>query len=153
MTLFSKDRATGEHAATAKEKRLKSLGEADKEDESVGEQSHPCDSSDSSSLRKGKKRKAGDVFVDELSSIKEGLDNVAQALREGNAIVERGRARVYSPQEVFDELTRLGFTSIERRRAYKFLNAKQSRVQELFGCPLEERKEYLMDMLEDEREN
>ncbi|KAL2901082.1 L10-interacting MYB domain-containing protein [Bienertia sinuspersici] len=152
LKLFSKDRATGELATTAKEKKLKAMGESsvDNQEESVGELPRPSESSDSSNVSKGKKRKAGEMFMDELSSIKEGLDNVAQALREGNLIMERGRAQVYSPQEVFDELTRMEFDSINRRKAYRFLSAKQSRIRELFGCPSEERKAYLMEMMFEE---
>ncbi|KAL2937638.1 DNA polymerase [Bienertia sinuspersici] len=59
------------------------------------------------------------MFMDELSCIKEGLDNVAQALRE----------------EVFDELTRMKFDSTNHRKAYRFLSAKQSRIRGKKGLP------------------
>ena len=135
MKLFSKDRATGEISGTAKEKKMKAMDESsfEKKDESLGE-AQPSDSADSSN-QKGKKRKSEEVFQNELLFIKEGLDNVAQALREGNVIVERGRAQVYSPQEVFEELSKMEIDSLTHRKAYRFLNAKQSRIRELFGCP------------------
>ncbi|KAL2937844.1 hypothetical protein RDABS01_021293 [Bienertia sinuspersici] len=115
LKVFSKDRAIGELAATAKEKKLKAMGESsvDNQEESVGELPRPSESSDSSNVTKGKKRKAGKMFMDELSSIKVGLDNVAEALRE----------------------------------AYRFLSAKHSRIREVFSCPLEERKAYLMEIM------
>lgn len=148
--LFSKDRATGELAGTAKEKRMK-LGSMRHESSTTKEESNTellSDSADSS--MKGKKRKADETFQGELLLIKEGLDNVAQALREGNAIVEKSRPQVFSSEEIYRELTRMELDAKFRRKAYRFLNEKQARVRELFGCPMEERKTYLMDMLVDD---
>uniref|UniRef100_A0A803ND88 Uncharacterized protein n=1 Tax=Chenopodium quinoa TaxID=63459 RepID=A0A803ND88_CHEQI len=123
---------------------MKAMDESsfEKKDESLGE-AQPSDSANSSN-RKGKKRKSEEVFQNELLFIKEGLDNVTLV------IVERGRAQVYSPQEVFEELSKMEIDSLTRRKAYRFLNAKQSRIRELFGCPPEERKDYLIEMMLDE---
>ncbi|KAL2897434.1 L10-interacting MYB domain-containing protein [Bienertia sinuspersici] len=123
IELFSKDREPGELAATAKERKLNAMGESsvDIKEESDGELPRP-----------------------------KGLDNVAQALCEGNLIVERGRAQVYSPQEVLDELTRMEFDLFNRHKAYRFFTAKQLRIHELFECPSKERKAYLIEMMFEE---
>ncbi|KAK9725386.1 hypothetical protein RND81_05G140300 [Saponaria officinalis] len=150
--LFSKDRATGNEAGTAKEKRLhmpSSISESSDKPESTLE-AKTSDSKDSADSKKAKRKTTQDILHEEISIIKEGLDNVAQALREGNEVLENGRPQVYRPQEVFEELSRMELDSLTRRKAYRFLNAKQTRVRELFRCPLDERKEYLMEMMLDE---
>ncbi|KAK9671719.1 hypothetical protein RND81_12G049900 [Saponaria officinalis] len=89
------------------------------------------DSKESADSKKAKRKTTQDILREEMSIIKEGLDNVAQGLREGNEVLENGRPQVYRPQEVFEELSRLELDSLTRRKAYHFLNAKQTRVREL----------------------
>ncbi|XP_074287285.1 uncharacterized protein LOC141612416 isoform X2 [Silene latifolia] len=148
--LLSKDRATGDESGTAKEKRVHMTPTiTESSDKSEGTMEGKMgDSKDSADSKKGKKRKATeDIFREEISIIKQGLDNVAQALREGNEVIEKGRPQVYTTQEVFEELSRMELDPITRRKAYRFLNAKQMRVRELFGLPPEERMVYLMEMM------
>ncbi|EOY15291.1 Uncharacterized protein TCM_034405 [Theobroma cacao] len=65
-----------------------------------------------------------------------------------NDTTERGRPRVYySEQEVFAELVNIGVDTQLRHKAYTFLIANAARVRALFGCPAEERKEYLSQMM------
>lgn len=106
----------------------------------------PCQSATSS---KGKKRKAtrNFDFEREFASVREAIKEVAAAIREGNAIAERSRPRVYSEQEVFRELVRIGVERQLRFRAYTFLIANAGRVRAFFGCPIEERKEFLLQMM------
>lgn len=116
--------------------------------------------SQSATSLKGKKRKAPrdiferdivkrkkDVFEREFESIREAIKDVAEAIREGNVIAERGRPRVYSEQEVFTELVKIGVDVQLRYRAYTFLIANPGRVRAFFGCPAAERKEYLLQMM------
>lgn len=116
--------------------------------------------SQSATSLKGKKRKAPkdvferniyqkkkDAFEREIESIREAILDVAQAIREGNDIAERGRPRVYTEQEVFTELVKIGVDVPLRYRAYTFLIANAGRVRAFFGCPAEERKELLLHML------
>ena len=131
--------------------KLKSIGietSTTQEDSTTGNLGDLADTL--SSKRRGKKGKADEVLQSELLTIKEGLDNVAQALQQRNAIVENSRPQVYSSEEVFQELTKMELDPHFRCRAYRFLNAIQARIQERFRCPPEERKAYLMDMLEDD---
>ncbi|XP_074272090.1 uncharacterized protein LOC141595996 [Silene latifolia] len=149
--LFSKDRATGAESATAKEKSVHMTATIIDSNDWGTMEGKTGDSKDSADSKKGKKRKATeDVLREEISIIKQGLDNVAQALREGNEVIEKGRPRVYTSQEVFEELSRMELDQITRRKAYRFLSAKQTRVRELFGSPPEERKEYLIEMMIDD---
>jgi hypothetical protein len=87
--------------------------------------------SQSATSFKGKKRKAPkdefeiniyqtkrDVFEREFVSIREAILGVAQAIREGNVIAERGRPCVYTEQEVFIELVEIGVDVHLRYRAY-----------------------------------
>ncbi|XWS14366.1 hypothetical protein CRYUN_Cryun35bG0003100 [Craigia yunnanensis] len=105
--------------------------------------------SQSATSLKGKKRKAPrvEVFQREFKSIREAIKDVADAIREGNVIAERGRPRVYSEQEVFAELVNIGIDTQLRYKAYTFLIANTGRVRALFGCPAEERKEFLLQMM------
>lgn len=81
---------------------------------------------------KGKKRKATTVeyLKGSLKSIREAIKDVAEAIREGNVIAERGQLRVYSEQEVFAELVNIGHIF--------------SLLQTLGA---EERKEFLLQMM------
>ncbi|KDP36781.1 hypothetical protein JCGZ_08072 [Jatropha curcas] len=105
--------------------------------------------SHSATSLKGKKRKAPkvDIFEREFKSIREAIKDVAEAIREGNIIAERGRHRVYSEQEVFAELVKIGFERHLRYKAYTFLIADAGRVRAFFGCPAGERKDFLVQMM------
>ncbi|XP_022769393.1 uncharacterized protein LOC111312916 isoform X2 [Durio zibethinus] len=105
--------------------------------------------SQSATSLKGKKRKAPriELLERELKSIREAIKDVADAIREGNLIAERGRPRVYTEQEVFAELVNIGIDTQLRYKAYAFLIANAGRVRALFGCPAEERKEFLLQMM------
>ncbi|XP_060961597.1 uncharacterized protein LOC133031866 [Cannabis sativa] len=98
---------------------------------------------------KGKKRKASRNldFEREFASVREAIKDVAAAIREGNAIAERSRARVYSEEEVFKELVSIGVDLQLRFRAYTFLIANAARVRAFFGCPVDERKDFLLQMM------
>lgn len=105
--------------------------------------------SQSATSSKGKKRKAtrNFDFERELSSVRDAIKDVAAAIREGNAIAERSRPHVYSEQEVFRELVNIGVEKQLRFRAYTFLIANARRVRAFFGCPVGERKEFLLQMM------
>ncbi|PON90474.1 Myb/SANT-like domain containing protein, partial [Trema orientale] len=96
----------------------------------------------SATSSKGKKRKATKnfEFEREFASVREAIKDVAAAIREGNAIAERSRPRVYSEQDVFKELVNIGIDFQLRFRAYTFLIANAGRVRAFFGCPVDERK-------------
>ncbi|KAJ6998990.1 hypothetical protein NC653_014969 [Populus alba x Populus x berolinensis] len=99
--------------------------------------------SHSATSLKGKKRKASsvDAVERELKGIKDAIKEVARAIREGNLIAERGRPRVYSEQEVFPELVRIGVETHLRYKASTFLVANSGRVRAFFGCPPWERRD------------
>lgn len=59
------------------------------------------------------------MFLREFESIREAILDVAQAIKEGNVIAERGRPCVYTEQEVFTELVKTGVDVQLRYRAYR----------------------------------
>ncbi|MBA0720484.1 hypothetical protein Golax_008102 [Gossypium laxum] len=71
-----------------------------------------------------------------LKRIREAIKDVAEAIREGNVIAERGQPRVNSEQELFAELVNLG-------HIFSLLQT----LGPLFGCTAEERKEFLLQMM------
>ena len=104
----------------------------------------------SATSSKGKKRKApgnDDSYQREFESIGRAISSVANAIREGNIIAKRGRARVYAEEEVFAALVKLGVNDKLRYRAYTFLTQNPSRARAFFGCPVEERLNFLMQMM------
>ncbi|KAL5557710.1 hypothetical protein UlMin_033921 [Ulmus minor] len=105
--------------------------------------------SQSATSSKGKKRKAAQNIGSkkEFAGIREAIKDVADAIREGNVIAERSRPRVYSEEQVFKELVNIKVDSQLRYRAYTFLIANAGRVRAFFGCPREERKEFLLQMM------
>ena len=98
---------------------------------------------------KGKKRNAprDDLCRREFESIRAAINSVAEAIREGNTVAKRGQARVYSEEEVFAELVNLGVDKMIRYRAYTFLTENTSRVRAFFGCPVEDRKNFLLQLM------
>ncbi|XP_062108432.1 uncharacterized protein LOC133819247 [Humulus lupulus] len=98
---------------------------------------------------KGIKRNAprDDVCRREFERIREAIHSVAEAIREANTIAKRSQARVHSEEEVFAELVNLGVDKRLRYRAYTFLTQNASRVRAFFGCPVEERKKFLLQLM------
>uniref|UniRef100_A0A2P2MZ03 Uncharacterized protein MANES_03G183000 n=1 Tax=Rhizophora mucronata TaxID=61149 RepID=A0A2P2MZ03_RHIMU len=94
----------------------------------------------------GKKRKVR-LWERELGSIAESIHNVAEAIREGNVIIKRVTRHVYSEAEVFAELLRIGIEQHLRYKAYSFLTSDPARVRALLGCPVDERKDLLRQMM------
>ncbi|KAK6927733.1 hypothetical protein RJ641_006324, partial [Dillenia turbinata] len=129
--LFAKDKATGQEAETTKEKRkcwmnkanevqLESIIEIDKmvsknekslenfgysikefdvQHSKYTNKKHPqC-----TSISQGKKRKVSNN--QELKGLKYALDNVAEAIREGNSIMQNSRTKVHIEKEIFNKFS------------------------------------------------
>ena len=98
---------------------------------------------------KGKKQNAprDDACRREFESIRKAIHSVAEAIREANAVAKRSQARVYSEEEVFSELVNLGVDKRLKYRAYTFLTQNALRVRAFFGCPVEERKNFLLQLM------
>ncbi|GMY27510.1 hypothetical protein FCV25MIE_22752 [Fagus crenata] len=97
----------------------------------------------------GKKRKApgDDACKREFEGIRDAIKNVAEAIREGNAIIKRGQSLVYSEEEVFAELVKMGVGKKLRYKAYTFLTEDAARVRAFFGCPIDERRNFLLHLM------
>uniref|UniRef100_A0A803N8A1 Uncharacterized protein n=1 Tax=Chenopodium quinoa TaxID=63459 RepID=A0A803N8A1_CHEQI len=102
------------------------------------------------SSSKGKKRKGSPDDDYEIQVLKEGLDSVAEARREGNSILKQIYPRVFSRDEIFEEILNLGVEESQQLKAYRFFNANETRVREFFGCPQRIRKAFLIQMMEEE---
>ncbi|GAV60908.1 LOW QUALITY PROTEIN: hypothetical protein CFOL_v3_04436, partial [Cephalotus follicularis] len=92
-----------------------------------------------------KKRKAS-ACEGELKRTMEAINDVAKAIREGNAIVE-GVPQIYSEEEVFAELVNLGVEEHLGYKAYIFHVEDAARVRALFDYPVEGRTDFLIQML------
>nr|XP_027066631.1 uncharacterized protein LOC113692418 [Coffea arabica] len=173
--LFAKDRATGQGAETAKETRnrwanepndaeLESFIDVDRllsQNEITIESfdnttkdtgvkvSKACNkkSVQGTSSTQGKKRKLS-VVDEELEIIKGALDNVADAIREGNFIFQNSRERLYTENEIYKELTSIGVEADSIDDCYLFLTQNQVKSRAFFGCPAERRKSILEKMMQ-----
>ena len=103
--LFGKDRATGSNAAGPKERQRQWSREA----ASSSEDAPPILTNEESSCAlpakvqmesKKSKNKAIEFVCEELRSLRSGMDAVAMAL-------EKGNARNYSEEQLYDEITQV----------------------------------------------
>ncbi|KAL2897915.1 Chromatin remodeling protein EBS [Bienertia sinuspersici] len=151
MDLYAKDRANGEGSLTAKERArersnigkdspqaIEVIDDLISQNEIILEnffrniKATPTASKSESrveSSSKGKKRKGVDDDY-EIQVLKEGLDSVAEAIREGNSILKQICPRAYSSDEIFNEIVNLGVEENKQIKAYRFLNAKDIRVED-----------------------
>ena len=95
---------------------------------------------------KGKKLKVN-MWEREFKKVRDAIKDVVEAIREGNAVMERGQSHVYSEEEVFEELVKIGIEKHLIYSAYSFLVEDPARVRVFFGFPVEERKDFLIQMM------
>ncbi|XP_010666659.2 uncharacterized protein LOC104883794 isoform X1 [Beta vulgaris subsp. vulgaris] len=170
LDLSAKDRANGKASLTAKERaRQRSSNEPITIDEidvmvtqneatlqgfdpnspSAAKSTSPT-TPKSESSSKGKKRKEISEEDYEIKILKQGLDSVADAIREGNSILKQICPRVYSSDEIYEEIVSIGVEESKQFKAYRYLNANDTRVKEFFGCPKNFRKAFLIQMMEED---
>ncbi|XP_071932568.1 uncharacterized protein [Coffea arabica] len=171
--LFAKDRATGQGDETAKEKRMRWMNEPNgvqfesiieiddmlcqneislenfnnSSKELDAQRSKACNNKQSqgTTATQGKKKKV--TCDEEFESLKGALHNVADALREGNTILEKSRPRVYSEKEIYDELVNIGVETDLIDDYYVFLCQNTEKVRSFFGCPSERRRNILNKLM------
>ncbi|CAI9264224.1 unnamed protein product [Lactuca saligna] len=177
LVLFARDRASGAHAETAKERnarlneneniQVETIKEVDDIlanneihleneyvdlDDDIQDVIPPHFSQEQSSGAKkckSKKRKFEDEEEEEdiNSKIMKSVDNVAGAIREGNIIFDRAYPREYTGEEIYRELELVGLEPHELLRALNFLATNQAKARTLFSCPLQIRMSVLKDMM------
>ena len=115
--------------------------------ESDAQRSKACNNKQSqgTTATQGKKRKV--TCDEEFESLKGALHNVADALREGNTILEKSRPRVYSEKEIYDELVNIGVETDLIDDYYVFLCQNTEKVRSFFGCPSESRRNILNKLM------
>ncbi|KAI3701264.1 hypothetical protein L2E82_45915 [Cichorium intybus] len=175
LDLFSTDRAKGEDAETAKEInarlnkidniKLEKISEVDDllaSNEVTLENPYNLDDDDiqvvyptplspeqhsSAKKCKSKKRKVQKKVESSDSNIVNAVHNVAQAIMEGNKIMDRAYPREYTGEEIFQQLDLMGLELNEIPRALNFLATNQAKLRLLFSTPLQIRMGVLKDMM------
>ncbi|XP_076945437.1 uncharacterized protein LOC143616508 [Bidens hawaiensis] len=171
--LFAKDRASGAQAETAKERNARfhkndsiNLETFPKVDDFCAANDvilesqydiddidvvHPTSSlpeqSSSAKKCKSRKRKVEQENEDLASMIMNNVGSVANAILEGNKILERAYHREYTGEEICNALEPMGLESHEIRKALKYLVANQADTRMLFSCPSYMRLGLLRDMM------
>ncbi|CAH9147553.1 unnamed protein product [Cuscuta epithymum] len=113
------------------------------EEETV--RSHSISHDKASSKGKAKKKKAkvdGEVVL-----LKEGLDNVAQAITTSTSELVKATTLPISESEVWNLLVDLNIAAEHRNACYLFLVQKPDMLRALLGCPVESRSSLLHDMM------
>ncbi|XP_062085441.1 uncharacterized protein At2g29880-like [Humulus lupulus] len=158
--LFAKDRANGVGAVSSKEKvqqwekesncnQFVNVENLDKVTSDCFESLSPQCNSQVNNATKGVKRKASmieslDKYAENLQS---GLTSVADALRKGNIIAERGRLRIYSEEEVYAELLNIEVPEHLQLDAFLFLIKSAMKMRAFFAVPKERRYELLLKLM------
>ncbi|TXG70198.1 hypothetical protein EZV62_005133 [Acer yangbiense] len=138
--LFANDRANGEGAVSAKEKvqqweregspnHVVDVEHFDEVNNTCSESFSPQYNSQPASASKGIKRKSSmlESLDKYLENVQSGMNNVADAIREGNKIVERVQPHRHSEQEVYDELINIGVPEQLQLDGYLFLIDSESK--------------------------
>ncbi|XP_076891207.1 uncharacterized protein LOC143542524 [Bidens hawaiensis] len=175
IELFAKDRASGAQAETAKESNarfqkngginletvpevdsfcavndviLESQYNIDDDIQVVNAMSSLPEQSSSAKKCKSRKRKVEQENEDLASVIMCNVGSVANAILEGNKILERVYHQEYTGEEICNALEPMGLESHEIRRALRYLAANQSDARTLFSCPPQMRLDLLKDMMD-----
>ena len=173
--LFAKDRATGEGAISAKEKvreweKEESINQetAERFDEASFDNFDPIPPMDvptqsntqGTSSNRGLKRKSAmmETLDKHVEMLHEGINNVANAIREGNTIAEKGvttlersQPRIYAEEEIFQELLNIGVNEKTQLEAFLFLVKNQSFTRAFFAVPRTRRYEMLLKLMNSEK--
>ncbi|KAI9180607.1 hypothetical protein LWI28_006482 [Acer negundo] len=154
LELFAKDRANGEGAISAKEKVKQWEKEScdqfvdlerleDVTTDNFNPVSQQCNSQGANSS-KVLKRKASMVYAFErqVEMIQVGMNNVADAIREGNviaeigiAVIEKTRPRIYEEQDIYAELLKIGVPDNVQLEAFLFLVKSPLKTRAFFAVP------------------
>ncbi|KAD3067807.1 hypothetical protein E3N88_35687 [Mikania micrantha] len=170
LELFSKDRASGAHVETAKERndryeksgniKVETITEVDElleANEVTLENQHsnyddvqvldsmtsPPEQSSSAKKYKSKNRKVEQEDEVMESKLMDSINNVANAIQEGNKILERVYHQEYTGEEIYKQLEPMCLEPNEIPDAMMFLAENQAKARLLFSCPFE----ILMGML------
>ncbi|KAL5540939.1 hypothetical protein UlMin_044915 [Ulmus minor] len=165
--LFAKDRANGEGAISAKEKVQQWEKEAsgtqfvdvDRKDEVASDNFNtisPQHNTEGVNSFKNLKRKAS--MIDSLDKhaeiIQFGIKDVANAIREGNVIAEKGvavfektRPCIHEEEDIYVELLKIGVLDHLQLQAFLFLVKSPPKTLAFFAVPSERRYDLLLQMM------
>lgn len=168
--IFGKDRANGEGAETAKEKlrrwsnsttdaptdTIESVDHMVSQNEATLENYINLDEVDMSYAKNEsaskKKRRLPRGERAEVEEIKTAMEDIASAIREGNAVMEKAHGCV-STGQLHKALEEIGIEPYKRTGSYLFLINKPERMMAFFGSPVEYRKETLEYMMFDAQQH
>ncbi|XP_059651051.1 uncharacterized protein LOC132298673 [Cornus florida] len=172
LELFAKDRATGDEAATAKEKRFQwasstndeLMGSIDGIDQLVAENEvtlenveHVADeiertmshkaTSIASSSAKGKRKRSSRGVSNDTQDIANAISSVAESIKEGNALYGKYNRKVHSEEEIYNELESIGLEPFLIDDAYFYLANHPDQTRIFLGVPVAKRKNILEKMM------
>nr|KAJ0201302.1 hypothetical protein LSAT_V11C600341910 [Lactuca sativa] len=160
LVLFARDRASGENAETAKERNARLENQRVDDDEDDIQVVSPTPEQNSSAKKcKTKKRKLVDEVEKEVeprpqpepetfeTKIMNVVGDVANAMREGNKILERAYHHELTGDEIYQELQPMGLEAHEIPGALKYLARNQADTRTLFTCPMNIRKDILKTIM------
>ncbi|KAI8525062.1 hypothetical protein RHMOL_Rhmol13G0199000 [Rhododendron molle] len=147
--IFGKDRANGEdtiesvdHMVSQNEATLENYINLDEVDMSSAK--------NESSSKKKRRLPRGELV--EVEEIKTAMEDIASAIREGNAVMEKAHGCV-STGQLHKALEEIRIEPYKRTKSYLFLINKPKRMMAFFGSPVEYRKETLEYMMFDAQQH
>ncbi|KAJ4761356.1 Myb/SANT-like DNA-binding domain protein [Rhynchospora pubera] len=156
--LFAKDRANGDGAETPAEMRQRlaqrmGIPEGNIIDDidrmaTHNEATRETDNENiSSSPEANKKHKTYKEEVQE--KLLKGIESVSDAITKStDALVKAHTAKLSMPaKEIYQHVNELGLDPMDKKLAYRFLTENANVLEMVLGYPIEERKEFLMDIL------
>ncbi|KAJ3684160.1 hypothetical protein LUZ61_013324 [Rhynchospora tenuis] len=156
--LYGKDRANGDGAETPAEMRQRlsqQMGVAegdvianiDRMATQNGATRETDDDNMNSSPEANKRHKTYKEEVQE--KLLKGIESVSDAITKStDALVKAHTAKISMPaSEIYKHVNELGLDPLDKRSAYRFLTENANALEMVLGYPIEERKEFLMDIL------
>ncbi|KAI9108531.1 hypothetical protein K1719_020415 [Acacia pycnantha] len=161
MIVCGGDRASGQHSETSKDMRnkrkqlpgesesIETIGVTFESAQEVGNENEVTSPEVQDTRSQDVKSKRAKRSKDEeVEGIKVALQDIAGALREGNATYEKVKQKLPIPEADIWKL--LEDLKIERQffnRVYLYLLDNPERIRAVIGCPLDKRKELLLEMV------
>ncbi|KAJ4790042.1 Myb/SANT-like DNA-binding domain protein [Rhynchospora pubera] len=155
--LFAKDRANGDGAETPAEMRQRSaqwmgipegniIDDIDRMATHNGATRETDDENIGSSPEANKKHKTYKEEVQE--KLLKGIESVSDAITKSTDASVKAHTVLSMPaKEIYQHVNELGLDPMDKKLAYRFLIENANVLEMVLGYPIEERKEFFMDIL------
>ncbi|WCJ23687.1 hypothetical protein M5689_005701 [Euphorbia peplus] len=84
---------------------------------------YELDCEDESVMLENERKRKARTWERRFESVKEVVNDVREAIKEGNGVVERSRRRIYTEREAYAELVKIGVERELTYTAYVFFNS------------------------------